>query len=235
MSRTQKPQVSRTALILCIGCVFLLTWTAAEVVHAKTVAAKSGPAETAPSAGGGSSEVVGSDPIGTAGGGPVDPVDSIVAPDLPWPGVTELFLLRAFSIPPESRLPGDRGSSGSDGRLGLPPAEPNALERVKLEMARQAVSAARMFESQETSGRTDSCTPAPKALAAEKLRRLAATPPAVLPPDAAAGVGRDLPSRQESGAVGLTRPEAAKLQALRGSSPPADPPQQTKTEGKEGR
>jgi hypothetical protein len=132
---------------------------------------------------------------------------------LPFSPIGELF---ARALAPVDT--NDKGTIYTDGsEPQSPPAEPNALEQQKLEMARRAV------ETSRAAG-TLWVTPlgaAPHTLApaseAKKLEQLLATPSQPPQPDPAAAVGPRAPV-QIPGTPGLTPDERAKLEGTGHSS-----------------
>jgi len=105
----------------------------------------------------------------------------------------------------------DKGSILTDLGMRLAPARPNALESVKLEMAREAIEASRAAGTLPVD-----LAPAAEALPSSELRKTDAT--AVIPatppkPDPPACVG-DIPPLQLPGPGDLAPAELEKLQTL---------------------
>jgi hypothetical protein len=173
--------------------------------------------------------------------GAPDPVDSILSPDVPLVDFPGPAAAGAGPLPVASLTPGDRGSVGTDGGSGAPPGLPNALEQLKLEMARQAIAVARgaTGEGQVTDAAEGLGGP-PRAFIRDSqvttARNLPPAQPALLPTDPVSGVGEDLPSLQEAGPVGLTPQEIEKLSARRDSiASPTDRSSEGRTGRREGR
>jgi hypothetical protein len=141
------------------------------------------------------------------------------------PRLSGTLLLRMLA----PREPGDKGSEFTDAGFGLPDAPPNAIERAKLEVARQALEAARaagtLFLLPRRTERFD--LPADRERAEALKLQLLARRPAKLAPFLEAGVGPFKPLHK-AGKPGLTPLEQAKLEAfLRGetfAAPPATEP-----------
>jgi len=141
---------------------------------------------------------------------------SNIAPSAKLARPSSALLLRP--VPP--REPADKGSEFTDAGFGLPEAGPNAIERAKLEVARQALEAARAAGTLFLLPRPTE----PLDLAADRERaealklELRARPPAKLAPFLEAGVG-PFKALQKAGRPGLTPLEQAKLEAfLRGEA-----------------
>lgn len=128
---------------------------------------------------------------------------------------------------------GDRPSLITDAsRMGLR-GPLTALERAKLEMARQAIEASRAAGTLYTLPE-DAVIYSAEEAEAIKLQRLRATEPAELPADPAAAVGIEIPSVQVAGAPGLTPAEEAKLRGEAPSAPqPAPPAREIPASGRE--
>lgn len=145
----------------------------------------------------------------------VDEVDRLVAPQTSVeadlnPPTLQVRSLQPTEVPPEAGV--HRGGVYTNGNRGLPLPEPNAIERLKLEMARAAVEASRAAGTLEMTALPEDTLPATlEELQQMKQQALEAHVSVPLPEDPIAGVGEDLPSVQEIGARGLTPYEEAKL------------------------
>jgi hypothetical protein len=160
------------------------------------------------------------------GGPPVTPESPVVtgAKTPAVPAVTApVTPLVPRRLPPVSPL--DRGSVVTDPGLGGSAGPPNAIERAKLDLARQAVEMSRAAGTLTLAPPETAPTPFEIQRARElKLQMMLTRPPAVLPDDPAAGVLRSHTPRQLTGDGALTDAERAKLDAvLRGLTPPAAP------------
>lgn len=100
------------------------------------------------------------------------------------------------------------------------PAPLTVNERAKLEMARAAVQASRVAGTLLVVPQEEEDLLTPAEREAVKLQRWAETPPAVLPPDVAAGTA-DVEPVQEVGPAGLTEYERQKLEGLNPAPPVA--------------
>jgi hypothetical protein len=149
----------------------------------------------------------------------VDEVDRLVVPQTFGEADLDLPTLQVRALSPTA-VPGvaglHRADVFTDANAGLPLPEANAIERVKLEMARAAIEASRAAGTLEMQLPDDTLPATLEELQAMKEQALAAKVSAPLPADPIAGVGEELPSVQEIGAPGLTPYEEAKL---RGESP----------------
>ncbi|OGF04381.1 MAG: hypothetical protein A2W00_12700 [Candidatus Eisenbacteria bacterium RBG_16_71_46] len=108
-----------------------------------------------------------------------------------------------------------REHSFTDAAFGSPPAPPTTLERAKLDLARAAVEASRRAGTLLLLPRIEEPLQELDVFAPQrKLALMRSRPPAVLRPDAAAGLAADQHPIQRVGPPGLTPLEIAKLKGL---------------------
>jgi len=165
---------------------------------------------------------------GSADGLRIDPVDSIVGPAVdPQPRTDVLLPLDGILLLRiEPGIPMDDDSVMTDGGANRPPQPPTEFERIKLDMAHEAVERARAAGTLMVCPEGESPVVPPQAdIDAMKRLRALETPPAPMPPEPVevGAPGRPL---QERGPAGMTAEERAKLTA---------PGRPTSTSGTEGR
>jgi hypothetical protein len=139
-----------------------------------------------------------------------DEVEAIQVPAIPvleseLPTLPEQTARQSVVIDPL-----DKGSAYTDGSIDLTVGPPPALELGKLAMGRAAVDAARRAGTLFVPAVAGPDI-TPEETEAMKLERLAATPPAPVVADPAAGSGVETAPVQKTGPVGLTPAEIEKL------------------------
>ena len=158
--------------------------------------------------------------LGPPGFAAAEPSPLPAAPALSAPELARGRQLQLRYVPDAAGT--GRGHSFTDAAHGSPTAPPNALERAKLDLARAAIEASRAAGTLQLLPRIEEPRQALESNAPErKLARMRSRPPAILRPDAAAGLAPGQGPIQRTGPPGLTPLEVAKLN---GQPLPALPP-----------
>ena len=140
-----------------------------------------------------------------------DGVEMIQAPAIPF--VEAELPVGSALLPQDTPVtdPNDKGSVHTDGSIGAIVGPPTALEVEKLAMGRAAIDASRQAGTLFVPATEVTPDSAGEDTEAEKLERLAATQPAPVVEDPAAGSGVETAPVQMVGPDGLTPAEIQKL------------------------